>query len=136
MSPVIRAAVLASGEGTNAQALVLHAQGNPDKLNICCVITDQPSAGVIARLGRLGIPIHLVPFERRALETVAETKTRHEAAILEKLVPYSVEWIFLAGYMRILSPDFVNRFTPPGRSLSCILNIHPALLPDFPGLDA
>ncbi|MFH1017660.1 MAG: phosphoribosylglycinamide formyltransferase [Pseudomonadota bacterium] len=136
MTSTIGAAVFASGEGTNAEALVRHAQTRPDALAIPCGITDQPRAGVIARLSGLGVPVHVLPFARRASETVTEAKASHEAAILGKLAPYAVEWIFLAGYMRILSSDFVSRFVRPGEPRSRILNIHPALLPEFPGLDA
>ncbi|TVQ85229.1 MAG: phosphoribosylglycinamide formyltransferase [Micavibrio sp.] len=125
--PKIRAAIFASGKGTNAENLIRHAKDNPD-FEIAAVICDQEGAGVIGRCVALGIPCHVVPFEKN--------RAQHEAAILETLSPHDAEWIFLAGYMRILSPEFLAKFYDDGLGVNRIVNIHPSLLPWFKGRDA
>lgn len=120
---MIRAAILASGNGSNAENIVRHAAKYPDKINIVSIITDNPEAGVIARAHALGIPC----------KVFAKTGSRaaHEEAILSHLRVLAVNWVFLAGYMRILSAGFISAFPPDH-----VVNIHPSLLPAFPGRNA
>ena len=99
--------VLVSGEGTNLQALI----DAPD-IDVACVVSSRPDARGLERAATAGIP---------AITTLSEEET---AAFLES---HGVGLVVLAGYMRILSPEFVHRYS--GR----MLNVHPSLLPAFPG---
>lgn len=117
-----RVVVFISGGGSNMVALA-DACATPDfPAEIVAVISDKPTAGGLAKAAERGIATHV--FERRAYASKAE----HEAAILATLAALSPDIICLAGYMRLLSGDFIRPYQ--GR----ILNIHPSLLPLFPGL--
>ncbi|MBW8320705.1 MAG: phosphoribosylglycinamide formyltransferase [Arenimonas sp.] len=117
-----RVVVFISGGGSNMVALA-DACATPDfPAEIVAVISDKPTAGGLAKAAERGIATHV--FERRAYASKAE----HEAAILATLATLSPDIICLAGYMRLLSGDFIRPYE--GR----ILNIHPSLLPLFPGL--
>lgn len=117
-----RVVVFISGGGSNMVALA-DACAAPDfPAEIVAVISDKPTAGGLAKAAERGIATHV--FERRAYAS----KIEHEAAILAALAALSPDIICLAGYMRLLSADFIRPYE--GR----ILNIHPSLLPLFPGL--
>jgi len=117
-----RVVVFISGGGSNMVALA-DACAAPDfPAEIVAVISDKPTAGGLAKAAQRGIAT--LVFERRAYASKAE----HEAAILAALAALSPDIICLAGYMRLLSADFIRPYQ--GR----ILNIHPSLLPLFPGL--
>lgn len=117
-----RVAVFISGGGSNMLALA-DACAAPDfPAEIVAVISDKPSAGGIAKAEARGI--RTLVFERRQFAG----KPEHEAAILAALDEVKPDILCLAGYMRLFSSDFIHRHE--GR----ILNIHPALLPLFPGL--
>lgn len=117
-----RVVVFISGGGSNMVALANACQQPDYPAEIICVISDKPSAGGLEKAKALGIPTQV--FERKAFASKAE----HEAAILAALEALSPDIICLAGYMRIISGDFIKPFE--GR----ILNIHPSILPLFPGL--
>ena len=108
--PALRVGVLISGEGTNLQALI----DAPD-IDVACVVSSGAEAPGIGRAERAAIPV---------LATADEEET---AAFLDG---HDVELVVLAGYMRILSAAFLDRF--PGR----VVNVHPSLLPAFPGRSA
>ncbi len=114
-------AVLASGSGTNLQAIIDQTEAGKLPVAIRCVICDRREALALARAKRHGIPAFLLEPksypDRRA----------HEQAIAALLERHEVELVVLAGYMRLLTPFLIRRY--PQR----ILNIHPALLPAFPG---
>jgi phosphoribosylglycinamide formyltransferase 1 len=114
-------AVLASGNGSNFEALARGLAGSPHRLT--CLICDRRQAGVFERARRLGIASHHVSYSGRS---------RHEAEkeILGLLGHYRIDLVVLAGFMRLLSPDFIAAY--PNR----IVNIHPALLPRHPGRSA
>ena len=116
--------ILVSGRGSNLQAFVDAINSDRLVANIGVVIADNPEANALRRVAGLNIPTAVVERKKYA------TKQAFEAAIIEQLDLHHVELVLLAGFMRILSPQFINRF--PAR----IMNIHPALLPAFPGLDA
>lgn len=118
----LRAAIFASGAGSNAENIARFCAKHPDEIAISVLVCDRPDAGVIARIKTYNIPCHVIPKNNG-------DKKQHEDAILQMLKPYSVEWIFLAGYMRILSRDFLKQHPR-------VVNIHPSLLPDFQGKDA
>ncbi len=120
-----RLAVLLSGRGSNFEAIAdAVAEGRVPDAEIVAVISDVPAAPGLARARRRGLPAFAV--DRRQFRS----RRDHEAAILRILNVGRPDLICLAGYMRLLSPEFVALWR--GR----ILNIHPALLPKFPGLDA
>lgn len=116
--------ILVSGRGSNLQAFVDAINSDRLVAKIGVVIADNPEANALRRVAGLNIPTAVVERKKYA------TKQAFEAAIIEQLDLHHVELVLLAGFMRILSPQFINRF--PTR----IMNIHPALLPAFPGLDA
>lgn len=117
-----RGVIFISGGGSNMVAL-LEAAREPDyPVDFVAVISDKPDAGGLAKAEALGVATHV--FERKAFASKAE----HEAAILARLAEIAPDLICLAGYMRLLSADFIAAYE--GR----ILNIHPSLLPLFPGL--
>ena len=117
-----RVVVFISGGGSNMLALA-KATAEPDfPAEIVAVIADKADAGGLAKAEALGIPI------RAFLRKDFDSKDAHEAAILAELDRLSPDIICLAGYMRLLSATFIQRYE--GR----ILNIHPSLLPLFPGL--
>ncbi len=114
----MRVGVLASGEGTNLQALLDAAVGGAP-YQVAVVISNVRAAPALARAERTGIPAHWVDHRRR--------RPAFETDLVRILTDARVELVCLAGFLRILSPWFVAQF--PGR----ILNIHPALLPAFGG---
>jgi phosphoribosylglycinamide formyltransferase-1 len=116
--------VLVSGRGSNLQAILDAINADRLTAKIGVVISDNPEANALRRVAGMDIPTAVV--ERKKFGS----KQEFEAAIIEQLDLHHVELVLLAGFMRILSPQFINRF--PMR----IMNIHPALLPSFPGLDA
>lgn len=116
--------VLASGRGSNLQSIMDAIDAGRLEAKVGVVISDNPHANVINRLAELDIPV--VCIERKNYET----KEAWEAAIANELNTHRVELVILAGFMRILSPYFVNLLS--GR----VMNIHPSLLPSFPGKHA
>jgi phosphoribosylglycinamide formyltransferase 1 len=118
-----RIAVLASGTGTNLQAIIDRLHGR-DGIEVACVASNRPGAKALERAREAGIETGV--FERSA----HPDRSLRDAAIADWLAERDVDLIVLAGYMELLSQDFVSRFR------NRILNVHPALLPSFPGLDA
>jgi phosphoribosylglycinamide formyltransferase 1 len=119
----MRVGVLASGAGTNLQAILDRVHGR-DEVEVVAVGSDKPGAGALERAAAAGVETAVFPRgEHRDRES-------RDHAIADWLDGREVEVVVLAGYMQLLSPDFVRRFA--GR----VINVHPALLPSFPGLDA
>lgn len=119
-----RLAVLISGSGSNLQAL-LDACAQPDSpAQVACVVSNVPTAFGLERARKAGVPA--VALDHKEFSS----RVDFERALLEELEKAGVEWVCLAGFMRLVSADFLARF--PGR----VLNIHPSLLPAFPGLHA
>ncbi|HEY3945989.1 MAG TPA: phosphoribosylglycinamide formyltransferase [Solirubrobacteraceae bacterium] len=119
----MRVAVLASGEGTNLQALLDHVHGR-DGIAVVAVASDRPEARALERARSAGVVSSV--FER---EQYGDRASR-DRAMAAWLTERGAELIVLAGYMQLLSPEFLRRFA--GR----VINVHPALLPAFPGLRA
>jgi phosphoribosylglycinamide formyltransferase-1 len=115
--------VLISGRGSNMRALVEHSRVKASSYEVVGVLSDKPAAAGLALAKDLGVAAAAVPASGSPLGR-AEYDRRLAAAI-DECAP---ALIVLAGFMRILSPEFVNRYA--GR----ILNIHPSLLPKYPGL--
>lgn len=118
-----RTAILISGSGTNLQAFIDRVASGELDLDLCVVFSNKPDAFGLERAARAGIPTACI---RHGDFADRESFDRAVAAVLEEFAP---ELLVLAGFMRILSPWFVRHYE--GR----ILNIHPALLPRYPGLD-
>ena len=116
--------VLVSGRGSNFQAVADRIQKENLPIEIAVVISDSPEAYALKRAEKMGIPHYAI-----ARQDFVD-KASFEAAIDKKLREAGVELVVLAGFMRILSGDFVNSWYHK------IINIHPALLPAFTGLDA
>lgn len=119
-----RVAVLLSGRGSNFLALHGAMERGELPARVAIVISNVAEATGIGRARALRLPTVVLPH------THCADRREHEQRLLEVLERAEVDWICLAGYMRLLSAAFVARF--PAR----ILNIHPSLLPSFPGLDA
>ncbi|WP_430240729.1 phosphoribosylglycinamide formyltransferase [Neorhizobium sp. DAR64861/K0K2] len=117
-----RVVVFISGGGSNMLSLADACESPDFPAEIVAVISDKPQAGGLAKANARGI--QTLAFERKSYAGKAE----HEAAILEALEEIAPDIICLAGYMRLISGDFISRYE--GR----ILNIHPSILPLFPGL--
>ena len=120
---IFRVGILISGRGSNMVALIDAAQsGIIPHAEVAVVISDQPAAAGLAKAKERGI--ETVVIERRG-----RAREEHDRDIMSALRDRNVDLICLAGYMRILSNEFIEAFR--GR----ILNIHPSLLPSFPGLE-
>jgi phosphoribosylglycinamide formyltransferase-1 len=117
-----RIVVLISGRGSNMRALVERSRDPAMGFEVAAVVADQPGAGGLAIAGDLGVPAHLVVADP------STTRDRYDEQLAAAIEPHAPSLIVLAGFMRILSHEFVARYE--GR----ILNIHPALLPKYPGL--
>jgi phosphoribosylglycinamide formyltransferase-1 len=127
---------MASGSGSNAENLLSYARES-GLFSVECVITDQPNAGVISRCDKYLVDSFVIPFDKLDVtEAFSDVKLRQEQKVLAILNEKKVEWVFLAGYMRILSSQFIKKFSLLDKLNSKIINIHPALLPDFPGANA
>ena len=118
-----RVAVLASGTGTNLQAILDGVHGR-DGVEVVCVASNKPNARALERAADVGVETGVFPRPEDGNRAARDT------AMADWLDERRVDLIVLAGYMELLSAGFVGRF--PNR----IVNVHPALLPSFPGLDA
>jgi phosphoribosylglycinamide formyltransferase 1 len=124
MSDARRVAILLSGRGSNMIALVEALRARPGIAEPALVVSNVAEAPGIARARALGVETAVVDSR------VVRPRAEHERRVLALLREHAIDLVCLAGYMRLLSPEFVSAFR--GR----ILNVHPSLLPAFPGLDA
>lgn len=119
----LRIAVFASGQGSNFQAIVDAIAAGELDVQIELLVCDRPNAPVIERANRAGVPTRLIrPKEY-------PTREAYEAEIVQELQARQIDLVVLAGYMRLLTSTLVDPYY--GR----MINIHPALLPAFPGVD-
>lgn len=116
--------VLVSGRGSNLQAIIDAISADRLDAKIGLVISDNPEAHALQRIAGWDIPAVVVDRKK------CSSRQEFEERLVAEFTLHHVDLIVLAGFMRILSSNFISRF--PGR----IMNIHPALLPAFPGLDA
>jgi phosphoribosylglycinamide formyltransferase-1 len=121
--PPLRTAILVSGNGSNLQAIIDQAHAGELNIDIVGVISDRPEAYALARARAADIPAFTVHYTR---EAARESLDRSLGGELARLAP---DLVALAGFMRILPADLVDRYR--GR----MLNVHPSLLPKYPGLD-
>ena len=116
--------ILLSGRGSNFEAIAANVStGRIPDAQIAVVISNKPDAGGLEIARRLGLTTLVIPSKGKERED-------HDREVVAALKKHKVDLVCLAGYMRLLSPWFVQQF--PHR----ILNIHPSLLPAFPGLEA
>ena len=120
---VFRLGVLVSGEGTNLQAVLdtLHGRGG---IEVACVAASRPESHGIERARLAGVPTGVFP------KSAYPAREGRDAALADFLDSHEVDLVVLAGFMELLGPDFVRRFA--GR----LVNVHPSLLPAFPGVRA
>jgi phosphoribosylglycinamide formyltransferase-1 len=117
----LRVGVLASGAGTNLQAILDRVHGHG--VEVVAVASDKPGARALERAAAAGVATAVFPREEHA------DRAARDAAIAGWLESRGVELVVLAGYMQLLDPAFLRRFER-------IVNVHPALLPAFPGIGA
>lgn len=118
-----RTAILISGSGTNLQAFIDAVAAGDIDLDLCVVFSNRPDAFGLERAARAGIPTACIEHGD------FDSRESFDRAVIAELDRFEPELLVLAGFMRILSPGFVEHYE--GK----ILNIHPALLPKYPGLD-
>jgi phosphoribosylglycinamide formyltransferase-1 len=122
--PQVRLGILLSGRGSNFLAIAQSIrEGRLKGVEIAIVVSNVADAGGLAAARELGLPNQVFVSKGRS-------RAEHDADLIACLIEHRVDLVCLAGYMRLLSPEFIAAF--PSR----ILNIHPSLLPAFPGLDA
>jgi len=115
----MRAVILISGRGSNMQALL--EAGLP--VDFACVISNRPEAAGLAIAARHGVPTAVVDHRQH------DGRAAFDAALAEEIDRHAPDLVILAGFMRVLTEDFVRHYA------NRLVNIHPALLPAFPGLD-
>ena len=119
-----RLAIFVSGSGTNMENIAQKVRAGKLDCEIVLIVCDNPNAFALTRAARLGLETFVIDYKR------FKSKAECESEITEKLKEKKVDGILLAGYMRILNPDFVKTWQWN------ILNIHPSLLPKYPGTHA
>ena len=119
----MKVGVLASGAGTNLQAILDRVHGR-EGVDVVAVGTDKPGAEALARARSAGVETQT--FAREAYSD----RAARDAAMADWLAAHGAELVVLAGYMQLVSPGFLDRFA------AGVINVHPALLPAFPGLRA
>lgn len=119
-----RVAIFVSGSGTNMENIAVHAKEGKLPCDIVLVLCDNPSALALKRAAKLGLEVFVI--ERKNFSS----KLQFDEKINQKLLEKNVEVIFFAGYMRILSSEFVRNWAWR------IINVHPSLLPKYPGANA
>ncbi|MDD2221098.1 MAG: phosphoribosylglycinamide formyltransferase, partial [Clostridia bacterium] len=120
----MKIAILASGRGSNMQAIVRAQQSGTIKGKIICVLSDKPNAAALDFAREQGIHTEVL------MAANYESRVAYDKALVARLKELGAELVVLAGFMRLLSAAFIDAF--PER----VINIHPALLPAFPGLHA
>ena len=116
-------AVFISGNGSNLQAIINATNNGQIDGKICCVLSNKEKAFGLVRAKEANIPTIVIEHQN------FETREKFETAILESLKSYQIDLIVLAGFMRILSPVLIKPY------LGKLMNIHPSLLPKYPGLN-
>ncbi len=124
MNPKCKIAVFASGSGSNFAAIEEACRSGTLNAEIVLMVTNKPEAYVVKRAAQAGIQVAAFPSSEYA------TRAAYEKDILKKLQEVGAEWLVLAGYMRLIGETLLTAY--PSR----IVNIHPSLLPSFPGKDA
>ncbi len=123
MPKACKTAILISGSGSNLQAFIDAVDSGESNLELCVVFSNSPDAYGLQRAKKAGIPTTCIQHSD------FPDRGSFDAAVMAELDRFNPELLILAGFMRILTPEFIAHY--PGK----ILNIHPALLPLYPGLN-
>jgi len=121
---------MVSGNGSNLQALIDAIEKSEVKASIVLVVSSDPEAYALRRAENAGIPSVVLRYRRDQKLEKEASRRAYDRMLAETIAPYRADYIFLLGWMRILSAEFTTRF--PGR----IVNLHPALPGMFPGTHA
>jgi phosphoribosylglycinamide formyltransferase-1 len=113
--------ILASGTGTNARALLERARERSDAIEVKALISDREGAGALKVAEEFGVRAAVIPV-------------KEEARLLDFLAETGAHWACLAGYKRLVSEAFLEFFSAGGSGFARVLNVHPSLLPAYPGL--
>lgn len=125
MSPTpLKLGILVSGSGTNLQSIIDAISSKQLQATIQVVISNRPHVQALERAQRFGVPAQVISHRKYP------ARESFEEALSSTLLQHQAEWIVLAGFMRVLTSHFLSVF--PGR----VVNIHPSLLPAFPGINA
>ena len=124
-----RIAILGSGQGTNFESIQKAVSSQKLSAEIVAVLSDKPDAPVLDRARAHGIRALTVPGMPGEKDRAA-----HDRSVLEALAPLRPDFLVLAGYMRIVTATLLEAFRSP-RGYTRVVNVHPSLLPSFPGLD-
>ena len=116
--------ILISGHGSNLQAIIDAIETGFLSAKIACVVSNKKEAYGLKRAEKHRIPTHVIRHQDYP------SREAFEKALIQIFDPYKIELVILAGFMRVLTPQFIRHY--PHR----IMNIHPALLPSFPGVEA
>jgi phosphoribosylglycinamide formyltransferase 1 len=129
---VIRIGVLASGSGSNLQALLDATRDGRIDGRVAVVVCNVPGARALERARIAGAPAELLPSKG------VTDRAAYDQRVVDLLLASGVDLVCLAGWMRIVTPEFLAAFGPTPASRGCprVMNVHPALLPSFPGLHA
>jgi phosphoribosylglycinamide formyltransferase-1 len=129
---VIRLGILASGGGTNLQAILDACAAGRIAAEVAVVASNVPGAGALERARKAGVATEVLPSKGIA------DREAYDLGLVEALRAHQVDLVCLAGYMRIVTPAFLRAFGPTAATRGCprVVNVHPGLLPSFPGLHA
>ena len=119
-----RIVVLASGSGTNLQAILNQLHGGDEGIDVVGVGSDKPGARALERARQAGVEAAVFPTDEYG------DRAARDRVLGDWIEQRGADLVVLAGYMQLLSPEFVGRFR------NRVINVHPALLPSFPGIDA
>lgn len=129
---MIRIGILASGSGTNLQALLDATRDGRIDGTVATVVCNVPDARALTRAREAGVEAALLPSKG------VSDREAYDREVVSRLEAARVDLVCLAGWMRIVTPAFLRAFAPTAGSRGCprVMNVHPALLPSFPGLHA
>ena len=121
-------AILVSGRGSNMKAILEAVKDGHLDAQVSVVLSNNPDAAALETARQFGVTA--VAVSNKGL-----TREQHEDAVIAELRKYKIDLVVLAGYMRVLTPKFLNEFRHPDGFFK-VINIHPSLLPAFPGANA
>ncbi|HEX9307121.1 MAG TPA: phosphoribosylglycinamide formyltransferase [Anaeromyxobacter sp.] len=129
---MIRLGVLASGGGTNLQAILDACAARRISAEVAIVVSNVSGAGALERARRAAVATELLPSKGVA------DREAYDLRLVDVLRAHRVDLVCLAGYMRLVTPAFLRAFGPSAATRGCprVVNVHPGLLPGFPGLHA
>ncbi len=131
-SAPVRVAVFASGRGSNFDAILAAIRAGSLNAEVVALLSDQANAPALEKARQAGIRAISVPWIKGGGDA---GRVAHEAKVLEELKPLAPQFLVLAGYMRIMTDRLIEAFRSE-RGYSRIVNVHPSLLPSFPGVSA